>query len=395
MSRRILILGGGFGGVKAALELSQDPRFSITLVSDEDYFRYYPALYHSATGGSHEVSAIPLSEIFAGHPVKVVKARAVRLNRAKQQVITKGAGTFDYDVLIVALGVVTNYFGIKGLQEHSFGIKSMEEVARLKKHLHEQLVTDGKPDLHYLVVGGGPTGVEVSGMLPGYLKQIMKYHGSKRQSARVELIEAAPRILPKMPKTVARVIARRLRRLGVSVHANQRVEAARPDALVINGKPVATKTVIWTAGIACNPFLPDNNFTLTPHYKAEVNEYLQTEPNIYVLGDNADTPFSGVAQTALYDGVFVADNLKRQADGKLPEPYKPKQPTCVVPVGPNWAAIIRGKITIYGRLGWFLHQLTDLSNYRKYQPWWPASRRWRAFNDKEESCPICANAQET
>src|SRR5690606_20365576 len=156
---------------------------------------------------------------------------------------------FSYDILIVALGVVTNYFGIDGLEHYAFGIKSIAEAEKFKNHLHKQLTADGKPDLHYVVVGGGPTGVEVSGMLPGYVKHIMRQHGISSRSVRVELIEAAPRILPKMSKDVSRTVARRLRRLGVTIHTNQKVEAARPDAIIINGKPTMSKTIAWTAGI--------------------------------------------------------------------------------------------------------------------------------------------------
>lgn len=392
-AKRVVILGGGFGGVKAALELSQDQRFAVTLISDEDSFRYYPALYHSATGGARRVSEIPLAEIFTEHSVKLVKARATHIDRPKQRIMTKGGGAITYDIVIVALGVVTNYFGIEGLDQHSYGIKSIAEAEKFKQHLHQQLISDGKPDPHYLVVGGGPTGVEVSAMLPGYIRQIMKHHGIKHRAVQVELIEAAPRILPRMSKDISRTITKRLRTLGVSIHTNQKVEAARPDALVINGKPVMSQTVAWTAGIACNPFLVQNHFEMTPHCKAKVDEYLQTEPNIYVLGDNAETEFSGVAQTALHDAVFVARNLKRLADGKDPHTYKPKQPTYVIPVGPNWAAVVKGGIKIYGRLGWWLHQMTDLANYKQYQPWWPATERWMAFNETEESCPLCATSQ--
>ncbi|MEI7683220.1 MAG: FAD-dependent oxidoreductase [Candidatus Saccharibacteria bacterium] len=391
--QKIVIVGGGFGGVKAALELSFDKNFDVTMISDDDYFKYYPALYHTATGGARQVSAISISELLDSHPIKFFKARALHIDRKAKHLVTKGAGTLPYDILIMALGMETNYFGIKGLKEFSYGIKSLDEVEKLKNHLHEQLRDENKPDAHYLIVGGGSTGVELAGVLPRYIRQIMRHHGIKHKSFKVEIIEALPNVMPKMPKDVGRATAKRLRQLGVAVHTNQKVEAETADALTINGAPVASHTVVWTAGVACNSFFADNKFVMTPHQKVEVNQYLQAEPDIYVLGDNADTLYSGVAQTALYDAVYVTNNLRRLVAGKKPKVYQPKLPVYVTPTGPNWASVVWGRAHFYGRLGWWLRQAADLLAYHSYQPWWPASRRWLAMNTLEESCPICGQSQ--
>ncbi|MEO8784830.1 MAG: FAD-dependent oxidoreductase [Candidatus Saccharimonadales bacterium] len=391
--KQILILGAGFAGVKAALRLSADRRFNVTLVSEDDSFRYYPALYHSATGGSRRVSDIPLGELLDGHQISFVRARAVKLDRANCQIITKGGGRLPYDSLLVALGMGTSYFGIQGLPDYSYGIKSIEEVKKFKDHLHQQMSENG-PDHHYLVVGAGPTGVELAAVLPAYLRQVAACHGVKKRNFKVELIEAAPRVMPRLPKDVARATARHLRKLGVVIHTNQKVEAENSHNLIINGKPVPSQTVVWTAGLACSPFLNDNKFTLTEHHKAQVDSYLQAEANIYILGDNADTKYSGVAQTALYDAVFVANNLTRQADGKQPRVYKPKRPIYVTPTGKRWASVVWGPWRFYGILGWWLRRLADLVAYHDFEPWWPASQRWLALiNDQEESCPLCGSHQ--
>lgn len=382
-------MGGGFGGVKAALELQQDDRFAVTLVSDSDYFRYYPALYHSATGGARQVSAIPLSEFFAEHATTFVHARATRIDRQTKKVHTKGGGVLPYDSLIVGLGMTTNYFGIKGLEEYAYGIKSIEEAEEFKHHLHQQLIDNKKPDAHYLIIGGGPTGVELAGALPGYLKHILEQHGVHRRAVRVVLIEAAPRILPRSPKAVSRATTRQLRRLGVKVHVNQKVEAETADALIVNGQPITSHTVVWTAGVTCSPFLADNHFTLTPRHKVQVDQYLRAEDAIYVIGDNADTPYSGVAQTALHDAKFVARNLKRQLDGRALVAYRPASPIYVTPAGPHWASVVWGKLVFWGWLGWVLRSLADLVAYHDYQPVWPAAQRWLAGNLEEDDCPVC------
>lgn len=388
--QRLLIIGGGFAGVKAALSLCSDDRFSVQLVSNHPDFRYYPALYRSATGGSRRISAIPLINIFEHHHVAVLQDTAIRLDRTKKELHTKNGEVLKYDTLIIALGVVTNYFDIKGLKEYSYGIKSIEEAEKLKQHLHKQMIRDSQPDLNYVVVGAGPTGIELAGALPSYLRQIMKQHNLKqRRRIHVELVEAAPRVMPRMSKDISRAFARRLKRLGVHIYTNQKVEAETADSLVVNNKPIKSHTVVWTAGVTNNPFLKDNQFMFSSHGRVRVNEYMQAEPNIYVLGDNAETPYSGMAQTALYDALFVANNIKRAADGQLQKTYKPKRPIYVTPTGPKWAAVVWGPMRFYGRIGWGLRRLADLVAYHDFEPWWPASQLWVAETASEDDCPLC------
>jgi NADH dehydrogenase len=197
---KVLVLGGGFGGVKAALELSRDKRFDITLLSDHTELRYYPALYHTATGGQRSGSAVHFKDIFGGTGVQTVLGSAETIDRKAKSVTTRTGEIYHYDTLIIGLGVVTNYFGIPGLQDLSYGIKTNTEALRFKQHLHDQLMQDHKPDFNYVVVGGGPTGIELAGALPDYIRQLMKNHGIKGRAIHVELVEAAPRLLPRMPK---------------------------------------------------------------------------------------------------------------------------------------------------------------------------------------------------
>ena len=170
LNKKILILGGGFGGIKVALELTNSPDFSVTLMSDQDSFRYYPTLFRAATGGKLTASQIPLAEIFAGHKINIIQDSAKAVDRVNKRVIAESGHKYDYDELIVALGVTTNYFGIKGLEQYAYGIKSVAEATRLRDHLHGLLMDEGKPDLNYVIIGGGPTGVELAGALPGYLE---------------------------------------------------------------------------------------------------------------------------------------------------------------------------------------------------------------------------------
>lgn len=385
---KIVVLGGGFAGIKTALELSGHSNFSVSLISDQDNFRYYPTLYRTATGGSPAASSIPLSEIFNGKDVEIIKDNVKSLNRAAKTVA--GKKSYGYDVLVVALGVVTNYFGIKGLEKYSYGIKSQADAQELRGHIHKILMDERKPDVNYIVIGGGPTGVELAGALPAYIKHVMAKHQLPPKKLHIDLVEAAPRLMPRMPKDYSKALQRRLHKLGVKLYLNEAVQAETADALSFGGQSLQSHTVIWTAGVTNHPFLGANEFKLNDRGKVVVDNNLQTEPDIYVIGDNADTPFSGMAQTALHDAQFLAANLVRRAAGKNQRAYRAKKPIYVTPVGPGWAAVLWNKVHIYGWFGWGLRSAADFVGYHDYEPWWTASKHWLAEYQDQDSCPICA-----
>lgn len=389
---KVLIVGGGFGGVKAALELCDDHRFDVTLISDETSFRYYPALYRTATGGIKSNSSIPLNVIFQNKNIKFIKDQAVSLDKKSKTLTTNDQKTYGYDSLILALGVITNFFNIPGLDKYSFSIKSQSEAARLKKHLHNQLINNHEPDLNYIIVGAGPTGIELAGSLPGYIKQLMKFHQVRPRKIHIDLIEAAPKLLPRLPKDTSRMVKRQLKRLGVSVYTNSMVQGETADSLMVNSKPINSHTVIWTAGVTNHPFFTNNSFSLMNNGKVAVDVYLKADNDIYVIGDNANTPYSGMAQTALYDGKFVATNLKRQLDNKELKSYRPHKPITVIPVGPFWAAVVFGSLRFYGLAGWLLRTAADFVAFHDLEPWDKATLQWLRQFDLEEDCPICAIA---
>ena len=389
----VLVVGGGFGGVKAALELADDDRFQVSLLSEDTELRYYPTLYHTATGGKRANSSIPYSTIFADKPVQLLRGTAQTLDRKAKTITTIEGQTIPYHTLILGLGVVTNYFGITGLSEYSYSIKSQAAVERFKAHLHQQLTDEHKPDLNYVIVGAGPTGIELAGALPGYLQRIMKNHGLPPRKIHIDLIEASPRLLPRMSKKTSRAVRRRLRRLGIRLYLKSVVQGETADELTVNDKPIRSHTVVWTAGVTNNPFFADNHFVAMGRGKVGVDTYLQTEDNIFVIGDNANTPYSGLAQTALRDGTFVAQNLKRRASGKNMRSYNAKQPISVIPAGPKWAAVQWGKISFNGKLGWLLREAADFIGFRDLEPWTVATKQFLTEFAVEDNCPTCATAE--
>lgn len=386
---RVLIVGSGFGGTKAALELAGDPRFAVTLLTNDLNLRYYPAFYHTATGGKRANSSLPLIDIFAAKDVTLASGSVTTLDRKAKTITTADGTVYPYDTLVLGLGVVTNYFGIPGLADYSYSIKSVAEAERFKAHLHQQLIDDRQPDLNYVIIGAGPTGIELAGALPLYLRRIMKLHGIKHRAVHIDLIEAAPRLLPRLPKDASRMVRRQLKRLGVKLYTNSVVQGQSADDLTINGKPIRSHTVVWTAGVTNHPFFSDNHFTIMGRGKVGVDTYLQTEENIFVIGDNANTPYSGLAQTALLDGTFVAKNLQRRASGKTMKSYKAIQPITVIPAGAHWAAVCYGGLRIYGWLGWALREAADLIGFHDYEPWHKAMRQYMTEFGNQDDCQIC------
>lgn len=392
---RVLIVGGGFAGTKAALELGKCEDVELTVLSDHTHFRYYPGLYHTATGGRRAGARIRLENILKDTPGTFVRDSAVTLDRENKIVITKGGKKLHFDKLLLALGNVTNYFGIQGLKEYSFGIKSTEEAERFKAHLHQQLLDTNRPDLNYFIVGGGPTGIELAGALPSYIKRVMKKHGLKDRKLSISLIEAAPHLLPRAPKDVSSDITNRLRKLGIKLYLGTAVKGQDADSLMFGDKDLPSTTVVWTAGVTNHPFFKENNFKLTERGKVEVNEYLEAEPDIFVLGDNANTLYSGMAQTALRDGHFVAKNIIRELNGSQPKEYEPKEPISVIPVGPRWASVQWGKRHFVGFPGWVLRSLADLVGFGDLESWPKAGEQWmQSMSEEELDCPNCTSNEQ-
>lgn len=380
------IVGGGFAGVKAALELSKDQKNKITLITDKDKFQYYPALYSSATGSSHLESWVPLGEIFADTDNVFVQIdRIVGIDTESKKIVGASDTAYSYNTLIIAIGNVTTYFGIPGLDQYSYGIKSAEEIRRLKERIYLDLGQDKKLDRNYIVVGGGPTGVELAAALGTYLKRLCKYYGIKRKTVNVRLIEASPRILPRSHEKVSQRVTKRLQKLGVEVQAGSAVEEQTADSLIVAGRPLASHTVIWTSGVANSPLFAAHPevFNLAKNGKVEVDNYLRAHDDIYVLGDNAATPYSGLAQTALHDAKFVARNFKRTRRGLKRSKYKAVQPASVIPVGKRWAVFEWHGLRLYGLIAAMIRRAADFIGYSDILPLGQALRPWYASRIRE------------
>lgn len=378
-----IVVGGGFGGVKAALELSKNKKMQVTLISDRPDFQYYPALYSTATGGSHLQSWVPLGVIFAGRDnVRIIIDSLVSIDKESRTLTMASGAKHDYHKLVLALGSVTTYFGIPGLDEYAYGIKSHDEIERLKQHLLREFSTAHGADSHFLVVGAGPTGVELASSLGTYLKKLKAQYKKPQARISISIIEAAPRVLPRMSEKASQMVEQRLKKLGVHVELNKKVESETADSLIVSGRPIKSHTVIWTSGVANNPFFKANEsqFKLAPNGRVLVDKHMRADKHVYVIGDNAVTPFGGLAQTALHDAIYVS----KQILGKSRKPYKAKQPPVVVPIGENWAIFEYKKLRFGGWFGSLVRTAADFVGYSDILSFGQALGVWRAQKVKEK-----------
>lgn len=383
---KITIVGGGFGGVKTALELAKNKHNRITLISDKADFQYYPALYGTATGRSHLQSWVPLGAIFGDKlNVQVVLDSVTKIDPDKKELKGASGNSYEYEHLVLALGSVTTYFGIEGLDHFAFGIKSEAEIHKLKYHLYQKMSEERVDEKHYVIIGGGPTGVELASALGSYIKRLRKHYRLPERKVRINLVEASPRLLPRMHEKTSLKVKKQLEKIGVTVELGKRVESATANELVVSGKPLKSQTVIWTSGVANHPFFQENakHFEFSKNGKIIVNDYLRTKDGIYIIGDNAFTPFSGLAQTALHDALFVSGNFKRRQANKQLKKYKAVMPPVVVPVGENWAVFEWRWIRLSGWPASLIRRAADIIGYSDILRIGQALGTWRAQRELE------------
>lgn len=398
--QKILIIGGGFAGVKLARIIGRDKGFAVTLMSDEDSLYYYPALYRSVTGYSLKESEIPLQTIFESFrgSVKLVKDRAEALDGSNHTVTGKSGKIYKYDKVIFAVGAVTSYFGIAGIEKFALEMKSPQKARELRHHLHSVLTEGKDSERDFVVIGGGPTGVELSAGLVGYLREIAKKHNLKRHAIRVHLVEASPSVVPRLKRHSIKLVSKRLRNLGVRIMCNTRVESENAEGLVVKGKELKSKVVIWTAGVANNPFFsaPANKdqFNFNKRGRVVVNGNMSAADDVFVIGDNAAMPYAGLAQTAVNDAKYMAKYLRKSLHGRNTRGYLQPQPTTAIPVGPHWAIVEWGKLIFGGWPGGVMRSLADLIGYVDVLPLGKALKIWLRSSEREDECKFCHGKNE-
>ncbi len=398
--QKIVIVGGGFAGIRCALDLARKklPNKKIILISDKTHFEYYPRIYRVVTGESPLEVCIPLSEIFKNKEVEVIHDTVTLVDLAGNKVTGSSESVYHYNELVLALGSETVYFNIEGVKERSFGFKSINEALKLKKHLHKVFdvhLSSKKEDvvasLHIVVVGGGPSGVELVGELTNYMPHLAKLHSIDNNFVTIDIIEASSRLVPTLPEKVSARVYNRLHALGVNIFLNRAVEKEDIDKITMKDMSMKSNTLIWTAGSRTSHFYGlIAGLTLHRNGRVIVDEYLQADghDNVYIIGDAANTKYAGLAQTAIYDGSYIAKVISKKAFKKKASKYVPKKVAYAVPVGRHWAAVSIGPLQVYSFLGWLVREIADLSFFLSILPW----RQALMINRNQiisESCKTC------
>lgn len=401
MEKRVLIVGGGFVGIATALRLAKIglPGVRITLVSDKPHFEYHGALYRLVTGTSPLEVCMPLRDIFGGKKVNVIEDTITTLDREAKVAVGASGSKYAYDHVVIGLGPETNYFNIPGLKELSFGMKTINDALRLKRHISEVLLTcrTGTKDeqvcaTNFVVIGGGPTGVEMASDLIVYARKLAGDYGIDPSLVTVEIIDGAPRLLPVLPEAFVKHIDHHVRGLGVNIFTNRAIEKEEVEKVYLKDMELRTKTVIWTAGVMGNHLYKDWGFQVDKRGRVEVDEHFQAKgmEKVYVGGDAAVAEYWGMAQTAHLHGEHIARVIASDIRGTNPPTFHPEQPIYAIPAGPGWAGVLWGKMVFFGKTGWAIRRLVDLIVFN----WMlPPGKAWDVFRSGKsicESCSVCS-----
>lgn len=378
---RILIVGGGFGGVTVARRLGKKklPGVEITLLTDRPWLEYYGVLYRLIRGAHYSQACIPLPMILP-KGVTVSIDRAASVDAVTKTVKGEKGDSYAYDTLVLGPGAEPAYFGIPGMKEHSFTVAHAGHALRLRDDIRAEIsaMCAADPDKRrtlgrFAVIGAGATGVEMSGDMLHEARTLAKQNGLDPSLVTVNLIEAADRVLPLTEPNCSAKTAERLRSIGVNVSLKTAVESAEKGKLLLKGGGVVEAgMILWTAGVKAHGLLAGiAGIELDKRGRAVVDEHLKAKgvQGVFVVGDAASTTYAGMAQTAIDDGVFVANVIAAELAGRTPPTYAPRPPAYAIPAGPNWAAVKYSFIRAYGFPGYVLRRLADIHVYMLVMPW--------------------------
>lgn len=375
---KIVIVGGGFAGISTALELCKKQRadIEITLISNRDHFEYHAALYRLVTGHSAEEVAVPLKTIFQGKKINLVKDKIVNVS-PKNKTIEGLKTSYTYDHLVLAVGSEPSYFSIPGLKTHAFTLYSMKDALELNRHIHDMIKAaaddedEAVEDAHFVIIGGGATGVELAGEMAVFTKQLCNKHGLDPSFVTIDIIEARSRVLSNFKKEFSDKVHARLRELGVNIFLNRKIVKNSKGELHLKTMDIKSKTIIWTAGLKAHSFYKKLNcFDCDERGRVCVTNELKAIgcSDIYIAGDAAKTLYGGLAPIALWHGEYVATNIIGSIDNNPMPSFRERTANSSIPVGPGWAATAIDSVYYYGTFGWFLRRYIDFRFFNKILP---------------------------
>ncbi|NJB34991.1 NAD(P)/FAD-dependent oxidoreductase [Croceivirga sp. JEA036] len=378
---RVVIIGGGFAGIALAKKLSKQ-EFQVVLLDKHNYHTFQPLLYQVSTGGLEPDSiAYPIRKVLQGYPNFYFRLAEVLNINTERNIIDTNIGPLKFDKLVVATGTETNFFGNEELARNSMSMKTIPQSLNLRslilENFEQALLTD---DLHerealmnFVIVGGGPTGVELAGALAEIKKGILPkdYPDLDTRRAQINLVQSGDRLLPAMSEIASKKAEDFLEELGVNVWKNLRVANFDGKKATTNGDTIfETETLIWAAGVKAVTIrgLDGENF-VSRSKRLLVNQYHQVKgfDHIYAIGDVAqmeseDYPRGHpmMAQPAMQQGENLGDNLVASLKGKAPKPFNYKDKGSMATIGRNKAVADLPKFKFQGVFAWFVWMFVHL-----------------------------------
>lgn len=369
--RRLLVVGGGFAGLWAVRALARAP-IDITLVDRCNHHLFQPLLYQVATGGlSAPAIAAPLRHILQRQKnVRVLMATVDRIDRATRRVVLDDQSTLEYDDLLLASGTTHAYFGNQQWAEHAPGLKTLDDAMHIRAQIlgafeQAERCTDAQQRrawLNFVVVGGGPTGVELAGTLAEIARHTLRseFRSMDPTQARVMLVEGGPRVLGALDPPMSAKAQKQLEHLGVEVRLGVPVSAIDGDSVSIGNERIATRTVLWAAGVAASPLGATLGAPLDRAGRVIVGPDLCVpgSPEIFVAGDLASVqgqtrPVPGTAPAAKQMGNHVAAVLLARLRGRREPEFCYRDYGSLATIGRMAAVIQMGRLRLSGVLAWW------------------------------------------
>ena len=331
---KVVIVGAGFGGLTAAKRLAGKP-VDVTLVDRRNHHLFQPLLYQVATAALSPADiAAPIRSIFADAPnVRVLLDEVSSIVPSKNRVSLARSGPLDYDWLILATGARHSYFGRDGWAQHAPGLKSIEDATNIRRRVLlalEHAETEADPQrrqqlLTFVVIGGGPTGVEMAGAIAELARRTVSrdFRSITPHCSRVVLVEAGPRILPSFPQSLSAKAEQSLRALGVEIRLNSPVSDVTHDLVIAGSDRIPARTIVWAAGVEASPAARWLGAEHDPQGRVFVERDLRVPhyDQVFAIGDTANAPgidgraLPGIAPVAKQQGLCVADQILGRCSG--------------------------------------------------------------------------------
>jgi putative oxidoreductase len=370
---RVVIVGAGFGGLRCAQDL-RDVSVAVTLIDRTNYHLFQPLLYQVATAGlSPSDIATPARQMFRNSPsIRLLLGTVTGVDTRRQTVSTQN-GDIPYDYLVVATGATHSYFGKNEWARFAPGIKRIEDALEIRRRILTaferaegvSLEQDRKGLLTFLIVGGGPTGVELAGAIAELARFGLEkdFRAFDPAQARVILVQAGPRLLPSFPEGLAQIAQRSLEQLGVEIHLGSRVDHIDETGVAVDGARIEASTVLWAAGVAASPAAAWLNAPADKAGRLIVGDDLRVPglANVFAIGDTAASRawkgeiVPGLAPAAKQGGTYVAKQIRAMVESRRPVPaFRYRHLGSLATIGRKAAVADFGFFRLSGAPAWWL-----------------------------------------